>query len=364
MTIKEICERFRICGDYAACTQINNGIINKSYLVTYRCDGQEKKYLVQRINRAVFRRPDKIMQNVVGVTEFIRAKMLAQGIDPERRVLKYAETADKKNYVLDSEGNYWRLYNFIDDSVVYDEATDAEIIEQVGKAFGAFQNFLSDYDAGSLYVSIPNFHNTRRRYDLFYEAVMVDAEDRAGKVKREIDLCRSHETLATKLSIMAENKEIPLHVTHNDTKSNNVIFDREEKKALAVIDLDTVMPGLVAYDFGDAARFICSDAPEDELDLSKVKFNLEKFRALTKGFVGALKGRLTPIETDTLALGVYSMTVELAVRFLTDYLNGDTYFSTNYPGHNLDRAKCQLALADSVYGKLDAMREIVREYAK
>lgn len=363
MTIKEICEKFQISGDYAACTQINNGIINKSYMVTYRCGGDEKKYLVQRVNRAVFKRPDKIMQNIVGVTDFIRAKMQARGVDPERRVLRYAETTDKKNFVLDSDGNYWRCYNFIDDSVVYNEATDEEIIEQVGKAFGEFQNDLIDYDASSLYVSIPNFHNTRRRYDLFYEAVMVDAEDRADKVKREIDLCRGHETLATKLSIMADGKELPLHVTHNDTKSNNVIFDSSEKKAIAVIDLDTVMPGLVAYDFGDAARFICSDAAEDELDLGKVHINLDKFRALTKGFVGALKNRLTPEETKTLALGVYTMTVELAVRFLTDYLNGDTYFSTNYPGHNLDRAKCQLALAESIYGKLDKLQEIINEYA-
>lgn len=363
MTIKEICEKFQIEGDYTACSQINNGIINRSYMVTYKNGGAERKYLVQCVNKTVFKRPDKIMQNIVGVTDFIRAKIVARGLDPERRVLHYAETADKKNFVCDENGDYWRLYDFIDDSVVYNEATDLEIIEQVGKAFGDFQNDLNDYDAASLYVSIPNFHNTRRRYDLFYEAVMVDAEDRVNKVRREIDACREHETLAVKLSLMAENNEIPLHVTHNDTKSNNVIFDKKEKKAIAVIDLDTVMPGLIAYDFGDAARFICSDAAEDELDLSKVSFNLDKFRALTKGFVGALKDRLTPIETDTLALGVYSMTVELAVRFLTDYLNGDVYFSTNYPGHNLDRAKCQLALAESIYGKLTKMREIIREYA-
>ena len=233
----------------------------------------------------------------------------------------------------------------------------------MGKAIGDFNNELNDYDASSLYVSIPNFHNTKRRYDLFFEAVMVDAEDRVSKVKKEIEVCREHETLAIKLSLMAENNEIPLHVTHNDTKSNNVIFDRQEKKAIAVIDLDTVMPGLIAYDFGDAARFICSNAPEDELDLKKVTFNLDKFRALTKGFVGALKDRLSLVETDTLALGVYTMTVELAVRFLTDYLSGDTYFSTNYPGHNLDRAKCQLALAESIYSNLDKMQKIIREYA-
>lgn len=361
MTLREICESFNIGGKYLSCERINNGIINKSYMVVYEKDGEEAKYLVQCVNKSVFKRPDKIMKNIESVTEFIRAKMLKKGIDPERRVLRYAKTTDGKNYVVDEDGNYWRAYGFID-ADVYNEAEDENVIEEVGKAFGEFQRWLIDYDASSLYVSIPNFHNTCRRYDAFYEAVMVDAEDRVDKVAAEIEACRAHETLACKLSLLAQNKEIPLHVTHNDTKSNNVIFDKETKKALAVIDLDTVMPGLIAYDFGDAARFICSNAAEDEPDLEKVSFNLDKYRALTKGFAGTLKGRLSNIEADTLSLGVYSMTVELAVRFLTDYINGDQYFTTHYPGHNLDRARCQLTLAADIYKKLEEMQKIVRQY--
>ncbi len=361
MTLREICEKFQIEGKYRSCEQINNGIINKSYMVVFDRGGEEEKYLVQRVNRSVFKRPDKIMANIDSVTEFIRAKMIKKGIDPDRRVLRYAKTAEGKNFLVDEDGDYWRAYSFID-ADVYNEAEDENVIEEVGRAFGEFQRWLIDYDASSLYVSIPNFHNTRRRYDVFYEAVMVDAEDRVEKVAAEIGACRAHEVLACRLSRLAADKEIPLHVTHNDTKSNNVIFDKETKKALAVIDLDTVMPGLIAYDFGDAARFICSDAAEDEPDLDKVNFNLDKFRALTRGFAGTLKGRVSNIEADTLSLGVYTMTVELAVRFLTDYLNGDEYFSTSYPGHNLDRARCQLTLAADIYKKMDDMQEIVREY--
>lgn len=362
MTIDQICDAFGIDGKVVRFEVIKNGIINNSYKVCCEEGGDCREYVVQRINKSVFKRPDRIMANIVGVTDFIRAKMIKEGRDPERYVLRYCVTPDGKNYISDESGEYWRAYSFIKDSVVYNDAEDGEIIEQVGKAFGEFQMYLCDYDATKLYYSIPNFHNTARRFEAFYDAVRIDAADRVKEVGEEIEVIGKHEQLATKLSLMATNSQIPLRVTHNDTKCNNVVFDRNKKEALAVIDLDTVMPGLVAFDFGDAARFICSNAAEDEPDLKKVSFNLDKFRALAKGFVGTVGKRLTRLEVDTLALGVYSMTVELAVRFLTDYLNGDEYFKIDHPKHNLERARCQLHLARDIARHMDQLEAVVKEY--
>lgn len=362
MTIEKICENFKITGKLLRCKPINNGIINTSYKVCYEENGEQKEYVIQKINKAVFRRPDKVMQNIKNVTEFIKNKIKTLGKDAERYALTCGETVEGKNYLIDDNGDYWRAYLFIGHSKVYNEATDLGVIEEIGRAFGEFQVYLTDYDASSLYTAIPNFHNTHARFSTFDEVVLVDAADRVSSVTEEIAKLKSFEELASKLSIMAKQGEIPLRVTHNDTKSNNVLFDEEGKTALTVIDLDTIMPGLVAYDFGDAVRFICSNANEDEFDLSKVTLNLDKFRALTKGFLGAVGKMLTQVEVKSLVLGVYSMTVELAVRFLTDYLDGDAYFKVAYPGHNLDRARCQIKLAEDIYSKFDELEEIVKEF--
>lgn len=362
MTIEQICEAFEFKGKFTHCERLSNGIINSSFKVFCDDNGNIREYVVQKINKAVFRRPDRIMDNIIAVTEFLKKKAIQEGKDPERCTLSCCGTTkDGKSYFIDDSGDYWRSYLFIGNSVVYNDSNDLSVIEQVGKAFGEFQSHLIDFDAEVLYVSIPNFHNTSIRYDRFYEALEVDACDRGKYAKPEIEELRRHEEKACKLSIMAKNNILPMRVTHNDTKSNNVIFDSDGKNAIAVIDLDTIMPGLVAYDFGDAVRFICNDAAEDETDLRKVKLDLDKFRALTKGFLSATGHSLTRIEVDSLVYGVYSMTVELALRFLTDYLDGDRYFRIDYPGHNLDRARCQLKLADDILSKFDSLEKIINE---
>ena len=361
MTIEQICTKLQIKGKYLRCEPLGNGIINNSYKVTYEDEGKKIDYLVQKINSVVFKRPDRIMQNIVGVTDYVREKIIKEGKDPARYVLNFAKTKEGLSYVFDNN-EYWRAYLFIKDSTTYNETDDPVIIEQTGKAFGDFQVYLIDYDASKLYVSIPNFHNTERRYENFKEAVMLDAYDRVQFVGEEIEKLYKWEIFAKSLAKKARKGEIEVRVTHNDTKSNNVVFAKEKKEALAVIDLDTVMPGLVAYDFGDCARFICSNAKEDETELNKVSFNLTKFESLTKGFVGEVGHFLSEAEIESLAVGVYAMTVELAVRFLTDYLSGDVYFKTNYPGHNLDRARCQIKLAEDIYAKLPEIDRIVRKY--
>ncbi len=362
MTIEKICENFNIKGKLISCLPIDNGIINSSYKVCFEEDGNRKEYVVQKINKSVFRRPDRVMENIKKVTDYIRQKIERQGLKDEKFALTCGETFDGKNYMIDDNGDYWRSYLFIGPSKVYNEANDLSIIEEIGKAFGEFQVYLTDFDASSLYSVIPNFHNTHARFSSFDEVVLIDAVDRVSSVNEEIIKLKSFENLASKLSIMAKSGEIPLRVTHNDTKSNNVLFDATGKKALTVIDLDTIMPGLVAYDFGDGARFICSNAKEDEIDLSKVTLNLDKFRAFSKGFLNAVGKMLTIEEVDSLVLGVYSMTVELAVRFLTDYLDGDNYFKIHYPGHNLDRARCQIRLAEDIYSKFDDLKDIIKEF--
>ena len=243
-----------------------------------------------------------------------------------------------------------------------EKADDLGIIEESGKAFGEFQTYLSDYEADALFIAIPHFHNTVNRYRIFKEAIKNDFADRKMGVESEINDFLAFEDLATQMYMMQKSGELKLRVTHNDTKSNNVLFDVNTHEHLAVIDLDTVMPGLCGFDFGDAIRFTANAAAEDEKDLDKVYLDMDKYRAFTKGFVGVVGKSLTEAEIDTLALGALTMTVECGMRFLTDYLDGDKYFGIKYPEHNLDRARCQLKLAKDMVSKLDEMKAIVKEY--
>jgi Ser/Thr protein kinase RdoA (MazF antagonist) len=239
---------------------------------------------------------------------------------------------------------------------------DLSIIERVGKAFGVFHDCLEGFDTETLYISIPDFHNTPKRYKAFYDAIEKDVASRVGDVLDEIEQIKGFESKACLLQGYLDQGKIPLRVTHNDTKCNNVAFDKDSGEALAVLDLDTVMPGAVAYDFGDAIRFIANTVIEDDPDVEKVAVDLNKYEAFTKGFIGELKDDLTDFEKQTINLGVFTMTVELAVRFLTDYIMGDVYFKTKYPGHNLDRARNQIALAKDILQKYDQLQEILSKY--
>lgn len=356
MDIKTICKKLQLKGSLQNYKVISGGNINTTYKVVCREGKVKNEYLLQRINKNVFKEPDKVMKNIIEVTDYMRSHNTT-GL----QILEFSKCVDGKFYVTDEMGDFWRACQFID-SVCYDATDDLQIIEQAGLAFGEFQVMLDGYDVDKLYVSIPDFHNTKLRIENLINAVIYSADDRRSISTEEAEYIISNKSRAEILcNLLAENK-LPLRVTHNDTKFNNVIFSASTKKALAVIDLDTIMPGLCAYDFGDGARAICSTAKEDEEDTSKVKFDLSKFECFARGYLKHLSKRITPLEAQTLADSVFVMAIELASRFLLDYLSGDTYFRTFKENHNLIRAKCQIALCKDIDEKMPQIREIVKKY--
>lgn len=361
--IEDICREFGIEGDFKYFETLTNGHINTSFKVYFYRDGEMKDYCLQRINSYVFKNPQAVMENISNVTEYIRDKIKATGVTAKRSVLHFQSATSGKYYYVGPNGGFWRCSRYIDGSETYNETDNLGIIEETGRAFGDFQLKLGDFPVKKLNITIPHFHNTIMRYKAFGEAVKNDEAHRAGGVEAEIGQYRALEETATEMYKMQRRGELPLKVTHNDTKCNNVLFDKITGEYLCVIDLDTVMPGLVGFDFGDAIRFIANSAGEDEKDLARVGLDLDKFEAFSKGFTGKLKDVMTPAEKDTLALGALTMTTECGLRFLTDYLSGDVYFKTAYPEHNLDRARCQLALAKDMILKYDKMKAIVGKYA-
>ncbi len=360
--ILEVCRRFEIQGEYRSFEIINSGHINSTYLVRYYRDGEEKRYILQRINTYVFQDPIGVMDNISSVTEFIRAKIKEKQATAKRNVLHYSSTADGQYYTCMEDGGFWRCYRYIDESVCFEHAEDLRVVEESGVAFGEFQLYLADYPVEKLNIVIPHFHNTVRRYQAFRDAIEENAMGRKKEVLADIDGYMALEELATKPYKLQKAGVLPLRVTHNDTKTSNILFDKGTLRHLSVIDLDTVMPGLVAFDFGDAIRVAASSAEEDERELDKVSLDLERYEAFTRGFVTTLKEEMTEEEKKTLALGAIAMTTECGMRFLTDYLNGDKYFRVHYPEHNLVRARCQLKLAQDMAGKLDQMQAIVDKY--
>ena len=354
--LRQICRLFRIPGNLTSWEEIKVGNVNRTYKVTCRQDGgRAKSYIVQRINTYAFRQPVLVMENIDKVTEHIRAKC------PDRVALHFHHTADRKNYVSDEDG-FWRLFNYIP-SNTYNATENLRIIRNAGEAFGEFQTLLSDFDAGRLYETIPDFHNTRKRYEKLVADAQADPMGRLAEARAEYDWLLSVRERACRLTELHEAGELPLRVTHNDTKINNVLFDRETDEALVVIDLDTVMPGLVGHDFGDAIRFAANRVEEDCPEADKAGVNMEVFRAFTEGFLSRTAATLTQGELDTLAQSCLSLTCELATRFLDDYLLGDPYFKIRDPKHNLVRTRCQVALAKDMLRNMDEMERIVRECA-
>lgn len=363
MTIRDICASFDIGGQYLSCKEITTGNINKTYAVKFLRGGQEKEYVIQKINKNVFKSPEKVMNNIVRVTNYIKEKVEYDELSAERLVLRaFTCKEDNKPFVIDDKGDYWRCYRFIKNSITYDTCDDLSIIERAGVAFGKFQRYLDGFDANSLHITIPNFHNTVKRFNDLRLSIEQDKFGRVNFVKEEIQDLLALEQKACLLHTYLESGKIPIRVTHNDTKCNNVSFDKDTGEALAVLDLDTVMPGAVAFDFGDAIRFIANTVIEDHPDVSAVALDLEKYTAFAKGFVGEVCTKLAKKEIETLNLGVLTMAAELASRFLADYIEGDVYFKTLYPGHNLDRARNQIALAKDIDKKLNQMDEILKKY--
>ena len=363
MTIKDICAHFDIGGKYIGCEEIVSGNINSTFRVRFVRDGKNKSYILQRINKSVFKEPEKVMDNIVRVTHHIRTNLVKEDRSTKTGVLRafYSREEDVP-YIIDDCGDYWRCYRYIPNSITYDTCEDLDIICRAGEAFGRFQNHLKDFPAKSLFITIPDFHDTKKRFDAFHKALEENPLNRANKVKEEINALLSFEKDACILQDYLDCGKLPYRVTHNDTKCNNVSFDKDTGEALAVLDLDTVMPGAIAHDFGDAIRFIANTVIEDYPHVEDVALDLDKFSAFAKGFVGQIKDSITDLEKETLNLGVFAMTVELAVRFLTDYILGDKYFKTKYPGHNVDRARNQIALATDIKGKRKEMDEIVKKY--
>ena len=363
MTIKDICALFDIGGTYFGCKEIISGNINSTFRVSFIRDGVLKEYILQKINKQVFKEPPKVMDNIIRITNHIKMKVLERGESTRTGVLRAFYSRDEDHpYIIDDCGEYWRCYRFIYNSTTYDSCDDLDMITKMGIAFGRFQDDLSDFPAETLFITIPNFHNTKKRYVALREALEIDPYKRAKKVGKQIDKLFEFETKACELQNYLDSGMLPYRVTHNDTKSNNVSIDKTTGEVLAVLDLDTVMPGAIAHDFGDAIRFIANTRKEDDARCDLVELDMAKYEAFAKGFIGQVGNVLTDLEKKTLNLGVFTMAVELALRFLTDYILGDKYFRNNYPGHNVDRTKNQLALSQSILDKFDQMEEILHKY--
>ncbi|MBQ9148751.1 MAG: aminoglycoside phosphotransferase family protein [Oscillospiraceae bacterium] len=352
--LAEICKLFRIEATYDGYETIQVGNVNHTYQIkTILPEGTPKSFLVQNVNTYAFRNPVQLMENIDKVTEHIRAK------NPGRIALHFHHTADRKTYVIDGK-NFWRMTNFIP-SITYCTVENIDIVRNAGKAFGEFQMQLSDFDISQLFETIPDFHNTRKRFEQLDAAVSADPVGRVAEVREELEYLYSVKDAACKLTDMLAQDLLPLRVTHNDTKINNVLFHPTEHTAMVVVDLDTVMPGLVGHDFGDAIRFAANRVAEDSREPEKAGVDLEVFRAFAEGFLEKTAGTLTANEIDTLALSCLTLTVELATRFLADYILGDPYFKIFSPDHNLVRTRCQIALAKDMQKHLPQMEQIVRE---
>ena len=362
--VKSVVSQFELPGTYVTHDPINSGLINQTFLVTLSDGTDTYKYVFQKINTNVFKEPYHVMDNIIHVTEHIKKHMLDTDGSYARRVLSFAVSKNGLPYYESETEGFWRAYEYIDNAVAYNIAPSGNHFFEAGRAFGEFQLYLTDYDATSLFETIPNFHNTVTRVEAFREAIRNDAAGRLKDVQAEVDFLLARADEAHIIVDALENGDIPYRVTHNDTKINNVLFDNDTDKAICVIDLDTVMPGSSLYDFGDAIRSGACAAAEDEPDLNKVEMDIEKYRLFTKGFIKGTHSLLTPKEIEMLPIGAKMMAYELAVRFLTDYLNGDVYFHTDYSGQNLLRTHTQIKLVADMEKKMDAMQGFALEYAQ
>ena len=357
--ISSICAEFDIDAKVTDAVSFGNGNINLTYLVSF---DKDFRCVLQRINTNVFKKPDELMENVMGVTAFVSKKLAERGEDVTRGTLSFYATKDGRNYYTDDEGYAWRMYRCVENATAYDSAEKEGLLYEAAYAFGRFQQLLGEYPAETLYETIPDFHNTPARYKAFEEALANNAAGRADSVAREIDILRKYAPRASVVTDALESGEIPTRVTHNDTKLNNVLIDDETGKGICVIDLDTVMPGSLLYDFGDSVRFAANNGAEDAEDLSEVWLDLDRFTEYSKGFLCGVGEAITEREKEFLPMSVFLLTYELALRFMTDYLNGDTYFKIKYPEHNIVRTRAQIKLLEDIDAKLEKMEDIVKTF--
>ena len=360
--IREIANKFCIRGEYQDFKQNTAGLINKTFIVRSKEGDKVYHYVLQTVNTAVFTHPKELIRNISSVTGFLREKIKQSGGDASRETLCLIPTHDGELYYIDPDGKFWRMYNYIEGARTYDLVENDEMFYRCGKGFGHFQRLLADYPADTLYPTIPRFHDTPNRLCDFKRAIEENRAGRAAQVAREIAGYLAHADFCDCVTKYIENGEVPVRVTHNDTKLNNIMIDCHSGEAICVIDLDTVMPGSALYDFGDAIRYGANNAVEDEKDLSKVYLRKDLFRAFVKGFLEEASSSLTERELALIPESAVLMTLECGMRFLGDYLNGDVYFGIRYPEHNLDRARTQLKLVNDMLTNLDEMHAIVDSY--
>lgn len=355
---KETLNNFVIPADFISATPYGSGHINDTFAVTCDQGGTEIRYLLQRINHNIFKNPEGLMDNISRVTEHQHSKMDLTSPHASRRALKLIKTCDGRSYYKDSEGNYWRIYVFIENALTYDVIEAPNQAYEAAKTFGKFQKELVDIPGGPLVETIPDFHNTPKRYAALLDAIDKDPLNRAQFAKKEIDFVILHQSSASRLLDLNKRGLIPNRVTHNDTKLNNVMLDNNTGEGLCVIDLDTVMPGLALYDFGDMIRSSTRSSEEDERDLTKVEMQMPVYEQLLKGYMTEAGDFLTKTEKENLVFSGKLISLETGVRFLTDYLEGDNYFKIHRKGHNLDRANVQFKMVDSIIRQEEDMIQL------
>ena len=365
--INKILDNYNIKGNLISIKEDNTGNINKTYIITFINNGIEYKYLVQQINTNVFNDPYILMENILGVTNYLKEQMILNN-DNNHKVLEIIKTKDNNPmcYIYNKNGvkKYYRIYKYIDNSISYDKSFNKDIVYNTGKAFGNFQKLLNNYPMNSLNETIKDFHDTKKRYDKLIKDINNLSNDRVKEAYQEIEFIIKHQTICDLIINKLNNNIIPYRVTHNDTKVNNVLMNKETLDYLAVIDLDTVMPGSMLFDYGDGIRSTACTCLEDEHDLTKVKIDLELFESYTRGYLSEISDCITQEELNLMAKSIGIITLELAIRFLNDYINGDTYFKVEYNKQNLYRTKTQLALVKDIETKLDYMDSFIKKCYK
>lgn len=360
-TIEDILSAYGLGGKMTEWYRLKTGHINRTYVILLN---NGEKRLLQQINTTVFTKPLELMDNIVRVTDYLREKIAEEGGDPARETLKVYLTSEGKNCYVDSQDRYWRLYNFVDNAFSYNSIENDELFYRAGAAFGKFQSQLAEFPIDTLFETIPDFHHTYKRFLNLKAAADRNASGRKNEVEEELKFAFKREEDTKIVVDLIEKGEIPVRVTHNDTKLNNIMFDSETKTPICVVDLDTVMPGSALYDFGDAIRFGASTGAEDEKDLSKISMDLNLYEKYVKGYLSTAGKSLTEKEIEFLPFSAKLLTFECGMRFLTDYIDGDVYFSTSYPEHNLDRCRTQFKLVADMEQKFEEMKRITAEAYK
>jgi hypothetical protein len=356
--ILAIAKNFQIPADFRSAESYGTGHINDTYAATYNHGGRPLRYIHQRINRNIFKNASALMENIERVTEHLRSKLAGQP-DASRRTLTLVPALDSRMFHIDRNGDYWRTYVFIEDARTYDTVETTRQAFEAGKAFGQFQGLLADLPAPRLHDTIPDFHNTPKRFAALEQAIEADAANRAALARAEIDFALRRRPMTGLLIDLQRQGALPERTTHNDTKFNNVMLDCATQEGICVIDLDTVMPGLALYDFGDMVRTTTSPAKEDEPDLSKTYMQLSMYEALVRGYLGTAGNVLNRAEKQNLAFSGKLITFEIGIRFLADYLAGDVYFKVHRERHNLDRCRTQFKLVESIEQQEEKMNRLV-----